>query len=272
MSRITVDDGHNYSGWDTGAVNSVGDREQDETWQIGSRYAKLCRDAVHQVQETRPLITTNVGKNANDSVNVRIKMCNEFKSDIVVCIHENSFADSKVEGSEAWVNSLGGRAEKLANEILPRICAALGTKNRGVKVNAKAYGILRDTDAPAVLLECGFLSNANDEVKLDKYDVIAKAIYEGTQAYFGVPAVFKSVVPAKPVVAKPTTPVIAKSTTMVVNTKSQSLYLLKGPGTGAKLTLMPKGSVVTLVDKNNPKWYKVKYKTLTGYASTAYLK
>jgi N-acetylmuramoyl-L-alanine amidase len=185
MAKIFLDAGHNYSSGDTGAVGN-GLKEQNVTWEITSRVAKLLRNAGQVAIESRPFLITNVGNSVPSSVNGRISAANISNSDIVVCIHANAASDKTANGSEIWICGIGGRTEKLANNIMPQLLKSIGTLNRGIKVNPTAYGILRDTKAPAVLIETAFITNSEDAKKLVQYDVVANAIFTGIMNYFGI--------------------------------------------------------------------------------------
>ena len=265
MAKIFLDAGHNYSGGDTGAIGN-GLLEQNVTWEITSRLAKLLRNAGQIVIESRPLLTTNIGTNLTESINGRIAMANSSGADLLACIHADAFNDPSANGTEVWICKAGGMAEKLANFILTSLVSAIGTTNRGVKTNATDYGVLRDTIMPAVLIETAFISNAEDAKKLVQYDVIANAIFTGIMNYLGMPIV-KPV--TDPVPVSTPTPVI---TYMIVNTKVLPLWLNQQVGGGKGLALMPKNSQVELLEKTTPLWYKVNYKGTVGYASTQYLK
>ena len=74
--------------------------------------------------------------------------------------------------------------ERLARAIQFRICDALLTEDRGVKQDN--FQVLRQTDCPAVLVECGFISNPIDRAMLtDPLEQwrIAAAIAEGVEDY-----------------------------------------------------------------------------------------
>ncbi len=205
MAKIFLDAGHNYSGGDTGASGN-GLLEQNITWEITSRVANLLRSSNQTAIESRPTLQTNIGMNVSQSINGRVAMANNANVDIVVCIHCNAFADISANGTEIWICSAGGRAEKLANAILPQIVNQIGTFNRGVKVNNHSYGILTGTNAPAVLIETAFITNAQDSQKLLQYDKMANAIFVGIMNYLQLPILQAKpapVIPPQPAPASP---------------------------------------------------------------------
>ena len=158
--RICIDPGHNYSDYDTGAVGN-GLREQDITFEIADRLKKLLTNAGIEVTMTRGKITDNVGVNAKDSINQRVRIANNTRCDLFVSIHCNSHKNKNSNGTETLVFGFGGQAEKLAQKINGSIVSALETYDRGIKARTD-LGVLEDTSMPAVLIETAFISNAGD--------------------------------------------------------------------------------------------------------------
>lgn len=107
-------------------------------------------------------------------------------ADMVVSVHQNTFALSSRRGSHVFYNigSEDGRA------LAAYIQAQLNGLSGGVESNtilAGDYYILKCADAPSVIVECGFLSNAEDEKLLTNADYraeIALAIFKGCIMYF----------------------------------------------------------------------------------------
>ena len=190
MIKLFIDAGHNYSGYDTGAVGN-GLKEQDVSFHIASQLTLLCRKAGYTVFESRPTITVNVGANASDSINQRAKLANAANADYFISIHCNAGGG---KGTETLIYAVGGQGEKLAKSIQSSVCAALSMTNRGIKVRAE-LGVLRLTNMPAVLVETGFIDNVQDAEKLaTRYNEFAVAIFEGIQEFLGE----KADDPAKP--------------------------------------------------------------------------
>lgn len=123
--------------------------------------------------------TVDNGRDAGDVLSKIVAKCNAHKVDVDVSIHLNSgrhdqSGDGKTGGVEVYIYSEDMRplAEKVCKEI-----AALGFTNRGVKVNKSLY-VLKYTAAPAMLIECCFVDDA-DDAKLYNAASMAKAIVKG---------------------------------------------------------------------------------------------
>ena len=164
-----------HGGSDSGAVgqNSL---EKDITLEIGLRAEAALVSAGFKVLMSR---TTDV-KNQNASASA-----NSWGAQLVLSIHCNSYTDQSASGTETLIYGRGGTAEQFANILQRAAVKAMGTKDRGVKV--QNVEILRNTTAPAALLECAFISNLSDEKKLmdAKYQqAIANAIVSACLEFF----------------------------------------------------------------------------------------
>ena len=100
---------------------------------------------------------------ADDTLVEEINECNAFNPDLAVDIHSNAGGG---DGAEAYYHHGGGTGKTLAVNILDEI-VKLGQNSRGAKIRKNAngddyYGFIRQTNAPAVIVECAFIDNAKD--------------------------------------------------------------------------------------------------------------
>ena len=110
-----------------------------------------------------------------------VARCNAHKADLDVSIHCNAGAadvkgNGQTTGTEVLVYQAGNAAAGYAARIAVSI-AALGFKNRGVKARPDLY-VLKHTKAPALLVECCFVDDA-DDVALYRPEAMANAIVDG---------------------------------------------------------------------------------------------
>ena len=107
----------------------------------------------------------------NDSLFQRVKTANENSVDVFVSIHFNAGGGT---GTEAYAVSSAGAeiAEGVVREI-----SSLGYNNRGVKDGSSLY-VIRNTNAPAVLIECAFVDSKHD-MNIFNSENIASAIVKG---------------------------------------------------------------------------------------------
>lgn len=124
--------------------------------------------------------TDDVGKTQNDNLKNIVKKCNANTVDLDISIHLNigrsdSVGDGKTGGVEVWCYDKG--TKEYAERICKKISNGLGVTNRGVKYSKDFY-VLKNTKAPALLIECCFVDDKDDYKKWNA-NKCAKAIVEG---------------------------------------------------------------------------------------------
>ena len=112
----------------------------------------------------------------------------ETNCDIFVSIHQNMFAQSKCYGAQVWYAS-NDKSSTLANVVQDSLKETIKDNNKRVaKPAGEAYLILRDKfDGASILVECGFLSNPEEETKLkseEHQNLIVDGISLGIDRYF----------------------------------------------------------------------------------------
>ena len=157
---VCIDPGH--GGPDPGCVNIVeGLREKDITLAVSLRLAEYLRRAGVTVVLTRDKDTDLApGLKDDEELAARGAVSNRAKADYFVSIHVDSFGDPEANGSTVhhWPGSVKGKP--LAESISRYLAIASGLASRGTK--ATGYAVLGYADAPAVLVELGFMSNKPD--------------------------------------------------------------------------------------------------------------
>lgn len=114
----------------------------------------------------------------------RREVMNRENVDAVVSVHMNKFSDSSVHGPMAFYMQGSAEGEKLATGVIHAVCDAIGAPRRFA--NPGDYFVIRESDPVAVLVECGFLSNAEDERLLQTaahQRLIAKGVADGVVEY-----------------------------------------------------------------------------------------
>lgn len=211
--RVYVGIGH--GGYDSGAVGN-GFKEKDMTLSIG----KYCNERLKQYGiETKISRTTD----CDSSIKSKVAASNAFKANVCMDIHINAGGG---DGSEVYYSHVSPNGKKLAQSIVDATLA-IRQNTRGIKVRLDKdgtdyYGMIRETDAPAVLVECAFIDNATDIQIINteaKRKAFGYAIADGVAKYLGV---------KMPSTSKPTTP--SKPTTATVKIEAPNLkdYLKEG--------------------------------------------
>lgn len=180
-NKVFIGVGH--GGKDPGAVAN-GFKEKELNLEV----AKACLGELerHGV-EARISRTGDEG----DTLDDRVKECNDFAPDLAVDIHHNAGGG---DGAEVYCHYKGGASKTLADNILSEI-VVIGQNSRGVKIKTGAdgrdyYGFIRETKAPAVIVECAFLDNKEDLAAVDtppEREEMGRAIAKGILKSLSVP-------------------------------------------------------------------------------------
>lgn len=172
--RIVIDAGH--GGKDPGAVNGKL-YEKTAVLAIAKKVRKKLTDEGYSVKMTR-------SGDVFVSLANRCSTSNNWNADLFISIHLNSAANKEASGVEVWrYETVGTRTKKLAENVQGEIVSALGWKDRGVKTTKTLY-VLKRTNASAVLIECGFLSNDKEGKNLFKaayQEKIANAVFRAVE-------------------------------------------------------------------------------------------
>lgn len=170
--KIAINGGH-YPGLDSGAIGQTGLQEAHVTRNL----MQLVADYLEQAG----LETLQIQENELQDI---CDKSNEFGADLFISLHCNSAENRAAKGTESFCLTQFSEAGKLARYIQSQIVTSLGTVDRGVK--AERFYVLRQTDCPAVLVECAFISNSEDEAMLASElgrDDIARGIARGVTDY-----------------------------------------------------------------------------------------
>ena len=187
--KIFIDQGHNPSGsgWNTGAEGN-GLYEQDITFAVGAYLADILdQDPRFEVRVSREAADTVLGTSNATSLQARVNMANSWPADYFISIHANASTDPAVNGTQVLVHSQYTQSYWLAQHIQNAILSRMGTKDLGIVLRPGLF-VLRRTQMPAVLVELGFITNAQDAALMrDDPNGFAQAIYQGLLSYFDLP-------------------------------------------------------------------------------------
>ena len=146
FSTVVIDPGH--GGWDRGGIPSQIVPEKMMALDTALRLQKILEGAGLRTLMTR---TTDVFV----PLSVRSAIANAQPDAIFVSIHYNAARQSGAHGIETY--SENNRGAVLAARIQRQIVTRVSTENRGIR--SAEYYVLRNCRLPAVLVECGFLTN-----------------------------------------------------------------------------------------------------------------
>lgn len=184
--RVFIDQGHNPSGFNTGAEGN-GLFEQDITYSVGVLlYDLFASNSEFEPRLSRPTADTVLGTNNSTSLTARVNAANSWRADIFLSLHTNAAENSNASGCETLIYSRSSTvAFGLATDIGRQLSLVTGLRNRGVIERPGLY-VLKRTRMPAVLVEMGFITNAED-AELMRYSpgLFATGIYRGVLEYYG---------------------------------------------------------------------------------------
>ena len=174
--KVVLDAGHGEP--DGGAVGVSGVVEKDINLAIVQKLQEVLESKGFEV------ILTRSGDSGLQDENADI-MKNSH-ADIFVSIHMNSFGDQKVSGLHIFYDKNHPEIERLAKSIQNKMSEVTGAEMHAVKTADERLFLMKNPPMPAILVECGFLSNPDEEKKLasDEYQSkIAWAIASAIENY-----------------------------------------------------------------------------------------
>ncbi|WP_322173719.1 N-acetylmuramoyl-L-alanine amidase [Acutalibacter caecimuris] len=189
---IVIDAGH--GGEDGGTVAVNGALEKDINLAIALELKKnleMNHFEVKMVRETDTAVgdqslPTIAERKRSDTRN-RLKIVEETGDCLLISIHQNHFSESKYSGAQMFYSGNHAKSEILAEAIRKNIINSLQPENKRENKQADSnIFLLHNCQVPAVLVECGFLSNPEEAEKLcsDTYQKdMAAAIYNGVIDY-----------------------------------------------------------------------------------------
>ena len=151
--------GIGHGGNDPGAVKYIVEKDANLTMGIACKEVLEANGVEVMMSRTR---------DENDSLEEEIRECNAYNPDLALDIHNNAGGG---DGFEAYCHVGGGASQTLALNIEEEVIA-IGQNSRGVKKKANSYGadyygFIRETAAPAAIVEGVFVDNANDVKSAD---------------------------------------------------------------------------------------------------------
>ena len=174
---IVVDPGH--GGEDPGKVGINDVLEKDLNLQIAKKVKKLLEEAGIKIVMTRT--NDKVPDAKKEDLNQRVQLINDTKPKLALCIHQNSYPDAKIKGAQVFYHTITPEAEDVASIVQEQLRTVDPTNTRQIKEN-DTYFMLKNTQVPTIIVECGFLTNPDEAAKLtqeDYQDKLAQAICEG---------------------------------------------------------------------------------------------
>ena len=166
---IVIDAGH--GGIDGGATSCTGVLESHINLEIALRledvFHLLGYDTV-MIRKTDESIYAQGNTIAAQKVSdlkERVRIANETPGGILISIHQNTFSDSKYKGAQVFYTDVG-ESKNVAQALQQNLVSVLNPGSQRKSKPAKGVYLMEHITSPGILIECGFLTNPEEEALL----------------------------------------------------------------------------------------------------------
>ena len=184
---IVIDAGH--GGRDGGAIGVSGVTESELNLKYAKELKSLCEDFGIGVVMTRSdmngLYDESAPNKKKSEMERRKNIINTSNADLMISIHMNSFPLPSSSGAYVFYANGSDEGYSLAKSVQTSLCQSFDNAREYVSVGD--YFVLNYSSIPSVLVECGFLSNPQEEINLKSDDYCQKFCYSllvGILSYF----------------------------------------------------------------------------------------
>lgn len=189
---IVLDAGHGKP--DEGAQSSSGTTEAETNLKIALKIQNLLEQSGSTVILTRSdenaiydIDAKTLKQKKISDIHNRVKIGNESSADIFVSIHLNKIPQQQYDGWQTFYNKESSEGQKLAVSIQNNLNDSIQKENNRIAKTIENIYIIKHIEIPTTIVECGFLSNPQEEKLLleDEYqNKLAWGIYNGIIDYF----------------------------------------------------------------------------------------
>ena len=178
----------------SGAQSSRGTTEAETNLKISLKLQNLLEQSGCTVILTRSdenaiydLDKTTLREKKISDIRNRVKIGNNASADLFVSVHLNKIPQQQYWGSQCFYNSKNEKSINLAKKIQSNLNEAIQKENKRVAMKLDTVYIMKYVEIPISIVECGFLSNPEEEQQLlnDEYqNKLAWGIFNGIIEYF----------------------------------------------------------------------------------------
>ena len=185
---IVIDAGH--GGIDPGKIGIHGEQEKEINLKIAEILKTFLELDGYEVVMTRTedggLYDENTSNKKVQDMKRRIEVIEEADPILVVSIHQNSYSEEYVKGAQVFYYGESQEGKELAEVLQKSLVAELDKENHRTAKANESYYLLKKTESPTVIVECGFLSNSQEAELLSDAEYqqkVAVAISKGIENY-----------------------------------------------------------------------------------------
>lgn len=188
LHTIVIDAGH--GGKDGGAIGvTTGITESELNLRYSLKLKELCETfgirAILTRSDMNGLYDESAPNKKKSEMEKRRQIINNSGADLMISIHMNSFPSSSCEGAQVYYAKGSEQGFQLAKSVQKSICISFDNAKNYVSVGD--FFVLNYSNIPAIMVECGFLSNPEEERKLQKESYCQQFCYNilaGIISYF----------------------------------------------------------------------------------------
>lgn len=188
---IVLDAGH--GGLDSGAVGGSGTLEKDVNLSI----VKILRDML-EMSGFEVVLTRSEDISIYDAgvegirnqklsdMDNRLEIVQSYPDSIFLCIHQNNYTDPRYFGGQMFYNNNNPDNRTLAQIMQNRFADLQPGNDREIKLSGDELFLLKSNPNPSLMIECGFLSNPDEEARLSTWEYqqqVAFTIYGGVMEF-----------------------------------------------------------------------------------------
>lgn len=185
---IAVDPGH--GGADPGMLGVGGLEEKKINLEVALKLRTMLENRGFTVvmtrEEDKGLYDDASNNMKSQDMQRRIALINEAKPVLTVSVHQNSYQDPSVKGPQVFYFQHSAEGEKLAKALQDSLNTGLAVERPREAKSNTTYYLLKRSEGPLVIAECGFLTNAEEAALLqtEEYqNMVAAALTEGIVTY-----------------------------------------------------------------------------------------
>lgn len=185
---IVIDAGH--GSWDPGKIGVSGSLEKDINLSIAWKLKSLLETEGYEVIMTRTeddsLSDNSSADNKAEDMRQRCSIIEKANPVFTVSIHQNSYTAEEVRGAQVFYYGQSEDGAKIASAIQKSLIKRVDPENHRVEKANESYYLLKKTSSPTIIVECGFLSNTQEEKLLNQEEYqneVAWAVYMGILIY-----------------------------------------------------------------------------------------
>ena len=185
--KFIVDAGHGLP--DGGAVGVDGTTEQILSLQISQKlYALFAEnDAVmtRQSEQGLSIVDGSIREKKISDMKQRVSIAQSHQNALLISVHMNTYPNASVHGCQVFYRAGDATSELIANRLQDNINNTLQPDNtKAVKTISDSLYLFKNTTNPAILIECGFITNSEELAKLksdDYQNTLAQLIYNSLE-------------------------------------------------------------------------------------------